>query len=976
MKNKLITIAIFFCVTQSLIAQNEISQSPLLDPETKTVRWDLVYKNLETKYAKKVRTGSLGFNEVGPSNIAGRINALVIKSGYCLAAADNGGIWRNNSISGTGSWTSVYSSYPLDYYNFTSLATPSLSSPIIYASTGFLQRGNYQAHDQFRPIGNGLIMTNDHGSTWNPIAITQPSILTGGPAEIINKIVVANNGDVFMAAQRITSGTSGILFYRPSNNTLNLIPNASGNNGVGFDVVKAANGDIWVAFLVGGNRVISRLRLNSSNTYDKLDQRVFTTGTRIALATAPSDANIIYAINVSGPPAINSIIRTANGATSSSANLATWTTLPIPATSVLKIDQITRDLALTVDPLNPNTVVLSSLNICKTTNANAVTPNWTAVSQAISVPFPHADAADFYFKPGSSTEAYACNDGGIYRTSNMNTTTPTWVAKNNGLNVTQFYSCATPSNATDFNFIGGTQDNGHILLQGTTNSGLTAGQTVSSGDGFNTFMGDVVSGKSRLIVSHNGTTNHTFESNFYPKVSSTFPAIYGAVGGGATTCSMGTTNLGSTIQGNGNISMVPSDYDNLEEVLFTKGDIALNQLKCFLNVGVPCSTSSTVQNFTISNLNSISNHITCIKASKNSAKTFYIGTNTGMLIKCVWTRGGAGLITDPIAGITSTIIPIAGISNTAFISSIDLQGTNDAEILITTSNSGSSTQNIFYRATAAGAFTALESTVQASNAIHGLPIWCAKFIDAGANNTINAKIVIGTEIGVYYTTNINGVNTIWTADVNSPNIRITQMQYRKASDGLLLISTFGRGIWWSQAFTNFNYSFTATLKDCQLTLTNTSTTTGIATWDINGDGIADKTGNFNNDCTYGTTPNTYITMTVNGVSISAPLVVLPNTPGTGGTAPIYPCCLAPQRLSLNTNKLLLYPNPVTNILNIHYPNNMLEFGYLKIYNSMGQLVYSSSSPIEKINTLSFARGMYIVKTKINSELNVQKFIKE
>jgi hypothetical protein len=54
MKYKLITVATIFCMTQSLKAQNDISQSPLLDPETKTVRWDLVYKNLKLNMQNKL----------------------------------------------------------------------------------------------------------------------------------------------------------------------------------------------------------------------------------------------------------------------------------------------------------------------------------------------------------------------------------------------------------------------------------------------------------------------------------------------------------------------------------------------------------------------------------------------------------------------------------------------------------------------------------------------------------------------------------------------------------------------------------------------------------------------------------------------------------------------------------------------------------------------------------------------------------
>jgi hypothetical protein len=73
----------------------------------------------------------------------------------------------------------------------------------------------------------------------------------------------------------------------------------------------------------------------------------------------------------------------------------------------------------------------------------------------------------------------------------------------------------------------------------------------------------------------------------------------------------------------------------------------------------------------------------------------------------------------------------------------------------------------------------------------------------------------------------------------------------------------------------------------------------------------------------------------------------------------------------NGSTLVLYPNPVNNVLNIE---NASEIGQLEIYNSKGQIVFEGSFSLNKIDisTQNFASGLYILKA-LNQTLRFAKY---
>jgi hypothetical protein len=211
--------------------------------------------------------------------------------------------------------------------------------------------------------------------------------------------------------------------------------------------------------LPADNKGIYRYRL-ISGTWTKVAQSstltTVTNASRIELATAPKDNNVLYALYDNF-----NIVKTINA--TSATGSSTWTNLTNPTTSVPSVvsNQTSSHLSIAVDPLNINIVVVGSLRIAKTINGDTT---WTSLFNSGTSPCniinPHVGITNLVFKPNlnnstatATSSLYACTDGGIYNCTNANSSACpyTWLPLNNNLNITQFYSCAM-NNTTDYNF--------------------------------------------------------------------------------------------------------------------------------------------------------------------------------------------------------------------------------------------------------------------------------------------------------------------------------------------------------------------------------------------------------------------------------------------------------------------------------------------------------------------------------------------
>jgi uncharacterized delta-60 repeat protein len=75
------------------------------------------------------------------------------------------------------------------------------------------------------------------------------------------------------------------------------------------------------------------------------------------------------------------------------------------------------------------------------------------------------------------------------------------------------------------------------------------------------------------------------------------------------------------------------------------------------------------------------------------------------------------------------------------------------------------------------------------------------------------------------------------------------------------------------------------------------------------------------------------------------------------------------------SNVIIYPNPVTNSLNIKTSNELDVIEY-SIYNMLGQIIYKSDDNNGKVNTTNFSNGIYNIQIKTNKGIVSKKFIKE
>ena len=117
--------------------------------------------------------------------------------------------------------------------------------------------------------------------------------------------------------------------------------------------------------------------------------------------------------------------------------------------------------------------------------------------------------------------------------------------------------------------------------------------------------------------------------------------------------------------------------------------------------------------------------------------------------------------------------------SSANINSIEF-GTNENNIIVAFSNYG--INNVWVTNDGGTNWAAIDGNLP------DMPVRWAMFYPG-----TNSKAIIATETGVWQTELINGSSTAWDPETSFPNVRTDMLQYR-SSDGLLVASTHGRGI--------------------------------------------------------------------------------------------------------------------------------------------------------------------------------------
>lgn len=684
------------------------------------------------------------WTSLAPKNFSGRILCLgfdPVDQNTMWAGSATGGLWKTTN-GGTGAanginWTNVTTGFPI--LGVSAIAVNPSNRNEIYVGTGEIYSTGeygYEGHNErtFRgSYGIGIIKSTNGGSTWTKALDFSASSLKGVADIVINP---SRTSTVYAAT------TDGV--YRSFNSGANwtLIQSVP----MAMDICLKP-GDTSTLFVGAGDLGSTGSGIYKSTdagaaapTFTKLTSGLPTgiTG-MIRLHISANNVNKVYASIGKSPTGTN-----ANGLYSSSDGGSTWTKA---STTAYISNQGWYAHDVVASPTNANTIYVAEMDMYKsTTGGGTLTKisdwslwnfNSTIVgtqSEGTKNNYVHADIHHLYISPFNSTTIFAVTDGGVFKTTNGSS----FVALNGGLQTAQIYANMGVS-TTDPNFmICGLQDNATFLYQGTSGCVRKIG-----GDGF-----------SAAITP--GNDNICFGSLYYC-------TIYKS------------TNKGSTF------TTVNNNSDGSEKACFSSPLVMSRSNPATLYGGTIYVKKSTNTGGTWTNANG---GVVLSNASAPIIKMAVSNSNANKLYASTVPGGGARSKLFKSTNGASSFVNITGTLPDRYYTDIVLDPTNDERILVTLSGFGSG--HIFYSGNGGSSWNDI------SGNLPDVPHNAAMFDPANPQT-----IVIGNDLGVYYTTGfVDGSTATEWVPYNDGLIDATMvMDLAVAANNKLRMGTYGKGLW-------------------------------------------------------------------------------------------------------------------------------------------------------------------------------------
>lgn len=727
--------------------------------------------------------------ERGPYSVGGRTRAILFDPNDAtgkrvFAGGVSGGLWVNNDITNASSEWSPINDFWANLSVVCIAADPN-NPQIMYVGTG-----ESSTQDN---VGAGIWKTTNGGATWTQIFAPANTYNSQGIRNgyfYVNDIKVRNNGGVSEVYAGVSGGynegfhglyQSGLYKSTDAGANFtkvggNLIAHTGANIGYNIQQIEiGADNSVWVstrgslfgASLPTGGRIYrSTDGVNFTNVYNANLQ-----GSRVQIALSKTNGAVAYGLlQGSGTTEPVRIIKTTDtGATWAASNVVnSGVTLPQDKDTGIPANDFTRgqsfyDLVIVTDPTNDATVYVGGIDLFRSTNSGST---WTQISKwsnnnqlaTLSVSQVHADQHAIVFNPKNSSQIAFGNDGGIYFCANKtNIATTTGIpVRNNRYNVTQFYDAKmnpTKTNSTE-EILAGAQDNGTRRFTGAPlANNLYSDAYYDGGDGAFVEFDDNNLYKINSYVYNNHYLYHAASNSYVDLLL-------------APDNDLGHFINEATLDRNIDVFY---SYGNKDA---TTKEITLNKVDGLstnpLNLG---RSKIILGNFT-------SEDVSCLAASpyQTTYTTLMVGFDNGRLFKITYANTG-------IYQISELTVPFVGAIS-------DIQyGTNDNEIIVTISNYN--TDSVFYTTDGGTTWNSKEGNLP------DMPIRSALMNPENKN-----EVILGTELGVWGTTNFLSATPTWSQYTNGlGNVRITNLDYRP-STRTVLASTYGRGIFTTMNDTN------------------------------------------------------------------------------------------------------------------------------------------------------------------------------
>lgn len=356
--------------------------------------------------------------------------------------APAGGLWKSED--GGQTWDTRTDSLPI--IGVSDILVHPGNSKIMYIALG--------DGDGKQTVSSGIMKSLDGGETWQPTSLS-PDVSDNW--RIKKLLFHPSNPEVIFA-------TTNCGIYKTTNGGKDWKEKTPG---FFWDIeVSPTNPSIWLASCWEEGVFRST---DSGENWAKVTAGLPSYGfTRIALAYAPSNPQILYASYARTGTSLETgfqfygLYRSTDGG-------ITWTQQSdspnifgntIGKTAEYNLGHWAHVLA--VSPTNPDVVFCGSVNLWKSTTGGR---SWEAITHQhglYGTAMVHFDHHELVFFPGSDNTLYLCNDGGLFKSVDSG---ETWTDLSNGLVIRQIYRLGLSAQNPDHVIIG-SHDNGSDLYSG------------------------------------------------------------------------------------------------------------------------------------------------------------------------------------------------------------------------------------------------------------------------------------------------------------------------------------------------------------------------------------------------------------------------------------------------------------------------------------------------------------------------------
>jgi photosystem II stability/assembly factor-like uncharacterized protein len=413
--------------------------------------------------------GTAQWESVGPTNIGGRITALVCdpaKPDSLWAGAAGGGVWQSTDAGRT--WKSLW--HLQSVLNVGSLAIHPTNPKILYCGTG---EANLSA-DSY--AGVGIYRTTNGGKTWQLFASSKK---TGIPSRI--GVIAIDPSDPrhiriggigFGRVSPQDEGMGGMYTSRDAGKTWTRETFISAQNYWCHSIVfhPTQPKRIFATVTAQGTRNGIWRTTDGGATWKQLTNALPAAPNfdRATVALAPSNPDVLYLQAAAHAESVLGVFRSSDGGD-------TWKN--IAGTHFSSEGQMTYGNSIVVHPNDPNHVICGGVDLHRTTNGGGT---WQKVSHwdadRGTSGYAHADHHALLMPAAAPGRVYDGNDGGVDVSEDGG---GTWKNRSAGLAATMYYDLdVAPSNPLSFG--GGAQDNGTIV---TTTGGTDDHFEILGGDG-------------------------------------------------------------------------------------------------------------------------------------------------------------------------------------------------------------------------------------------------------------------------------------------------------------------------------------------------------------------------------------------------------------------------------------------------------------------------------------------------------------